>query len=126
MHITVQNVYDIQNLIIRLSVYMNAPTKPSFLDIIYGMEYFMHQLHEPIIYSIKKNFKKKRSHINVSSKQVVHKSTKIRNTTSYSTYIVIQITLEIFLTGSLSPQHLTSSMLPSLTGAPRNNLRHIE
>ena len=66
------------------------------------------------------------SHINVSSKKVMHKRTKIRNNLTSSTHIFINITKEIYLTGALSPQHLTSSMVPSLTGFPVNNPRHLE
>ena len=42
MHITVQTCYDLQYLTMRLSGYMNAPTKPAFLDIKYDMEDLMH------------------------------------------------------------------------------------
>ena len=41
----------------RFSDYMRAPTEPYFLDIRNGMEYPMHQPHEPIMYSRKENFK---------------------------------------------------------------------
>ena len=36
---------------------MNAPTESDLLAIIHGMEYIMHHSHEPIMYSINKNFK---------------------------------------------------------------------
>ena len=59
-----------------------------------------------------------RSQINVSSNQVVHILTKNKNTPTSFLHIVMQVVNGIFMTGSLSPQQLTSSMLPSLTGAP--------
>ena len=53
-----------------------------------------------------------KAHINVSSKQVIQKSTKIRNNPTSSIHIVIQIMKEIYLTDALSNQQLTSSMVP--------------
>ena len=53
MHITVQTRYGVQYLIMRLSVYMNSPTEPAFLDLKHVMEYLMHHPHEPIMYSRK-------------------------------------------------------------------------
>ena len=63
--------------------------------------------------------KQVRSHINYFSKQVMHKSTKIRKNPTSSTHIVMQIMQEIFLTGALSPQQLTSSVEPPMNVAPR-------
>ena len=40
-----------------LSCYMNAPTESTFLALRHGMEYLMHQPHEPIMYPTKENFK---------------------------------------------------------------------
>ena len=54
MHITAQTRYDLQYITMKLSGYMNAPTKPAFLNIKHGMEYIMHHPHEPIMYSQKK------------------------------------------------------------------------
>ena len=49
MYITIQTRYDIQYLTMRLSGYMNTPTEPYLLALIYGMEYLMHHTNEPII-----------------------------------------------------------------------------
>ena len=57
------------------------------------------------------------AYINVSSNQVMQKSTEISNTPTFSTHIVMQIMQEIFLAGDMSPRNLTSSIVPSLTGA---------
>ena len=67
-----------------------------------------------------------KSHIDVSSNQGIHKSTKIINTPTSSTYIVMQIMQEIYLKDALSHQHLTSSMVPSFTSVTRKNMRPIE
>ena len=67
-----------------------------------------------------------RVHRNVSSKQVVQRLTKIRNTPNFFTHIVTQIMHKIFLIGALSPQHITSSTALLLTGSKRNNLKHSE
>ena len=40
--------------------------------------------------------------------------------------IVMNIMQEIYLTDDQSHQHLISSMVPSLTGVPRNNPRPLE
>ena len=50
MHITVQSRYDIQQLTMCLSVYINAPTEPEFIALINGMGYLIHHPHEPIMY----------------------------------------------------------------------------
>ena len=67
-----------------------------------------------------------KAHINVSSNQVMQKSTKISNTPTSSIHILMQIMQEIFQTGVLSHQQITSSMVPYLTGATRNNPIYIE
>ena len=67
-----------------------------------------------------------RYQINVSSNQLVQRLTKIRNTPTSTIHILMQIMIEIFLTGNLSPQNITSSMVTSFTDTPRNNLRHLE
>ena len=67
-----------------------------------------------------------KARINVSSKQFMHKSTKIRNTPTSSTHIVMKIMQDIFMEVTMSPQHLSYSMLPSFNGEPRNNMRYIE
>ena len=67
-----------------------------------------------------------RSHINVSSNQVVQISTKTRNTPILFTHNVMHIMHEIFLTGALSHQQFTSSMVPSLNVVPGKNLKHPE
>ena len=40
-----------------LSGYINVPTEPVFIALRHGMEYLMHNQHEPIIYSRKNIFK---------------------------------------------------------------------
>ena len=67
-----------------------------------------------------------RAHINVSSRQVVHRLTKIRNNQTSFMRILVHIMHKIFMTGALSPQHLIYLMVPSLTGAPINNPIHPE
>ena len=67
-----------------------------------------------------------KSHTNVSSKQGIHKSTKVRNTPTSSIHIVMQIMSEIYLTDALSHKQFISSMLTSYTGVTRNNLRPLE
>ena len=113
IHITFQTKYDIQYLTMRLSGYMNSPTEPAFIDLKHGMEYLMHHTHEPIMYSRKKIIELKRAPINVTSNQEMQKSTKIRNTLTSFTYIVMQIMQGISLTDAQSPQHLISSMVTS-------------
>ena len=98
IHITFQTKYDIQYLTMRLSGYMNSPTEPAFIDLKHGMEYLMHHTHEPIMYSRKKIIELKRAPINVTSNQEMQKSTKIRNTLTSFTYIVMQIMQGISLT----------------------------
>ena len=78
------------------------------------------------MYSTKKLFK-----VNANPHQCLFNSgspdiTKTTNTPTYFTHIVMQIMHEIFLTGAMSHQQLTYSMVPSFTGAPRNNLRLAE
>ena len=103
-----------------------STTDPAFLAIRHGMEYIMHHPHETIVYSRKKSSKQMKYHINASSNKAIQKSTKIRNTLTPSIHIVMQIMQGIFITEDLTHQQLTSSMVPSLDGAPRNNLKHIE
>ena len=67
-----------------------------------------------------------RAHINVSSKQIMHRLTKISNTQTAFTHIVMHIILEIFLTEDLSPQHINYSTVTPLTGVSGNNPRHTE
>ena len=38
----------------------------------------------------------------------------------------MHIMLEMYIKDGLSHQHITSSMLPSLTGVPKKNRRHLE
>ena len=76
----------------RLSGYMDYPTKPYLIAIIYGMEYLMHHPHEPIMYTINKI-----SQTTDSPRQCLFKAgdveiNKIRNTPTSSIYIVMQIT----------------------------------
>ena len=73
MNITVKTLYALKCLTMRLSGYMNDPTEPEFIALRHSMEYLMHHPHEPIMYSRKKLFLKKRSHFNVSSKQLMHR-----------------------------------------------------
>ena len=42
------------------------------------------------------------------------------------THTVIQIILDISVTGDMSPQQITSLMALSYNGVPRNNTRHQE
>ena len=51
---------------------------------------------------------------------------KIRNNPTSFTRVVIQIMRKIFLTGVMSPQQLTSSVVLLFVGEPRNNPRHTE
>ena len=67
-----------------------------------------------------------RSQINVYSKKVVHRLTKISNTPTFLTHILIQIMYEIFLRGALPPQEFTYYMLTSFTGDTRNNMKLTE
>ena len=108
IHITFQTKYDIQYLTMRLSGYMNSPTEPAFIDLKHGMEYLMHHTHEPIMYSRKKIIELKRAPINVTSNQEMQKSTKISNTLTSFTYIVMQIMPEISLTDAQSNQQFIS------------------
>ena len=62
-----------------------------------------------------------RAQINVSSNSVLQISTKISNAQTFFTHTATQIMHDIFMMGAPSPQHFTSSMVPSLTGAPRKN-----
>ena len=64
-----------------------------------------------------------KDHINFTSKQEIQKSTKFRNTQTFSIHILVQIMQEIFLTGYISHKQLNSSMELSLTGAPKYNMR---
>ena len=121
MDITENTHYDLQYLTVCISGYMNDPTQPALLDIRYGMEYLMHHPHEPVMYSTNIFFK-----TNKIPYKCFFKTTKIRNNQNSSINIVTQITQNIFLIGDLSSHQVTSSMLPSLTGTPRNNLRHLE
>ena len=57
MNITVQTCYDLQYLTMCLSSYMNASTEPDVLALKHGMEYFMHNPHEPTMYSRNKIYK---------------------------------------------------------------------
>ena len=70
--------------------------------------------------------KQMKAHINISSKQAMQKSTKIRNNPTSSMHIVMHIMQDIYLKYSLSHQQITYSMLPSLTGVTRKNSRHLE
>ena len=45
MHITVQTLYDLKYLTMRLSGYRNAPTEYEFVALKQGMEYIMHHPH---------------------------------------------------------------------------------
>ena len=112
IHITFQTKYDIQYLTMRLSGYMNSPTEPAFIDLKHGMEYLMHHTHEPIMYSRKKIIELKRAPINVTSNQEMQKSTKIRNTLTSFTYIVMQIMPEISMTDAQSNEHFIDSVVP--------------
>ena len=67
-----------------------------------------------------------KAHINVSLEQQIQKTTKTRNTPTFSTYIVMQIMLEIYLTDDQSHQQIIHSMVPSLTSVTINNLRPLE
>ena len=110
----------------RLSGYMNAPTDLDFLALRHGMENLMHHPHEPIVYSRNKYSKQMKYHINVSSKQVMQKSTKFSYTPTSSTHIVMHITQDIFRTSALLHQQITSIMVTSLTLSLGKNLRHLE
>ena len=123
MHITIQTHYYLQYLTMRIIWYMNAPTENSLLALRNGLEYLMHHPREPIMYSRKKLSKPMKFHINVSSNQGMRKSTKIGNATTSSINIVMRIMLEIHIADALSHQHFTSSMMPSFTGVPKNNMR---
>ena len=52
--------------------------------------------------------KKMRAYFNFSSSQVIQISTKHKNITTYHTHTVMNIMLEISVTGVLSPHQLTS------------------
>ena len=67
-----------------------------------------------------------RYHINVSSRQVVQRSTILNNNPNSFTLNAMQIIKYISLTGAPSPQHITSSMASSYNGVPEINTRHIE
>ena len=56
--------------------------------------------------------KLKRAPINVTSNQEMQKSTKIRNTLTSLTYIVMQIMPEISLTDAQSHEHFIDSVVP--------------
>ena len=75
----------------RLSGYMNSPTEPAFIDLKHGMKYLMYHPREPIMYSKNRIYKTEEPPSNVTSKQEVQKSTKIRNTLTSFTDIVMQI-----------------------------------
>ena len=68
----------------RLSVYMNTPTKSAFLALKHGMGYPMHHPHEPIIYS--------RNKIN-RTEEIPHQcyfksgDAEIRKTNEYSNFL---------------------------------------
>ena len=51
VHITVQTRYYLQYLTMVLVSYMKSLTEVSLLALNHGMEYLMHNPHEPIIYS---------------------------------------------------------------------------
>ena len=67
-----------------------------------------------------------KSPTHVSSKQGMHKSTKISNTPTSSIHIVMQIISDIYLKGTKLHQQFISSMVTSYTGVPRNNLIPLE
>ena len=60
-----------------------------------------------------------KSHINISSNQVIQISTKIRNITTSFIHIIMYITQEIYLIYALSHHQTTSSMVPSLNGVTK-------
>ena len=67
-----------------------------------------------------------RSHINVSSKNVLHISIKLSNDPNSFTQNETYIMQDISVTGAPSPQHITSSMEPPHNSAPGINLIHPE
>ena len=117
VHITVKTWYYLQYLTICLSGYVQQSLPSLLSDMAWNISCNTHMNLSCI--QERKISKQVRSHINYFSKQVMHKSTKIRKNPTSSTHIVMQIMQEIFLTGALSPQQLTSSVEPPMTVAPR-------
>ena len=103
---------------------MNSPTQPEFIAIRHGMEYLMHQPHEPIIYSTKNILKLNEIPNQFFFKAGSEEVKNIRNTKNFFTHNGKHIMKDISLTGAPSPQHITSSMTPSYIGVPRKNMRH--
>ena len=64
-----------------------------------------------------------KSHINVTSNQGMHKSTKIGNIPSSFTHIVMHIMPVIYMTDSQLHKQFIYSVLPSYTDITRNNLK---
>ena len=110
----------------RLSGYINSPIEPGFLSLRHGMGYLMHHSNEPIAYSRNENYKLNDIPHQCFFKEGSTEIKKTRNTPTLFTQFLMQITYEIFPTGALSLQHLYSLMVPSLDGAPRNNIKHPE
>ena len=67
-----------------------------------------------------RKFKKPmKSHINISSKQGMQKSKKIRNNPTSYTPIVMQIMTDIYLTDTQSHQYFIYSVVPSQIGVTK-------
>ena len=83
-HITVQTLYGIQYLTMRLSGYINAPTDPEFISLRHGKYYLMHHQHEPFMHLRKKIFQ-----INEIALQFFLKScsAEINQTQGYSKFL---------------------------------------
>ena len=74
----------------------------------------------------RKFIKLNRLPINVNPKQEMQKSAKLRNNPTSFPHIVMQIMKGTSLTDARSPHQFTSSMVPSLTGVPRNSMKTTE
>ena len=70
--------------------------------------------------------KLKKVPINVTSNQKMHKSAELKNNTTSFTHIVMRTMPGIYHTDDQSPPQFTSSMVPSSTGDPRNNMKFPE
>ena len=116
VHITVQTWYDPKYLPC-VSVYIWM-SQNNMIFLISDMTCNITcTIHMNLSCTQERNFSKQmKSHINVSSKQEMHKSTKIMNTPTFSIHIVMQIIPEINLIYAQSHQQFISPMVPSMPG----------
>ena len=116
MHITVQTCCDLNYLTMRLSGYMNAPALSACNDLkmSWNISCIIHMIP---------SCTQERKFMELTSKQEMHKSAKLRNNPTSFTHIMMQIMLGISLTDAQSLHQFISSMVPSLTVVPRNSLK---